>query len=97
MLIQSFFFRLLLNLRRCSRRSLGKLSVLDKRVYSPTILLERDKACDLLRTTDFLRAESHPTVDAMRPKIVARIYTFESVGENHARLPALKYARRSRG
>lgn len=35
-----------------------KSVLLDKRVYSPTILLERDKACDLLRTTDFSRAES---------------------------------------
>lgn len=45
--------------------------MLDKRVYSP-ILLERDKACDLLRTTDFSQAESHPMVGVMRPKIVAK-------------------------
>lgn len=46
--------------------------MLDLRVCSPTILLERDKACDLLRTTDFSWMESYPTVDVMRPKIVAK-------------------------
>lgn len=46
--------------------------LLDLCVYSSTILLERNKACDLLRTTDFSWAESHPTVDVMRPKIVAK-------------------------